>query len=41
MEYYLAGKYIDILKFEDKWIELEKIILSELTRTQIDKHDMF
>ena len=41
MEYYLAGKYIDILKFGDKWIELEKIILSELTRTQIDKHDMF
>ena len=41
MEYYSARKYNDILQFGGKWIELEKIILSELTWTQIDKHDMF
>ena len=31
----------DIMKFADKWIELEKIILSEVTQTQKEKHGMY
>ena len=34
-------KNSDILKFEDKFIELETIILSEVTQTQEDKHGMY
>ena len=40
MEYYTAVKNNDIRKFEDKWMELEKIILNEVTQTQKDKHGM-
>ena len=36
MEYYSAIKNEDILSFADKWMELENIILSELTQTQKD-----
>lgn len=36
MEYHSAVKNNDILKFKDKWMELEEIILSEVT--QKDKH---
>jgi hypothetical protein len=31
MEYYSAIKNSDIMKFVGKWMELEKIILSEVT----------
>ena len=30
-----------ILKFEDKWMELEKIILNEVTQTQENTHGMY
>ena len=30
----------DILKFEGKWMDLENIILSEVTHTQKDKYHM-
>ena len=36
MEYYSAIKNEDILSFAGKWMELENIILSEVT--QIQKH---
>ena len=32
MEYYTAIKSEDTLTFEGKWMELENIILSEVTR---------
>ena len=41
MKYYSAVKNNDIIKFTGKCIELEKIILSEVTHTQKDKHDMY
>jgi hypothetical protein len=41
MEYYSAIKNEDILTFSGKWIELENIILSELTQTQKDMHGMY
>ena len=34
MEYYTAEKNNDILNFGGKWMELENIILSEVTKTQ-------
>jgi hypothetical protein len=34
MEYYSAPKNEDILSFACKWMELENIILSEVTQTQ-------
>ena len=36
MEYYLAIKNEDILSFAGKWLELENVILSEVTQTQKD-----
>ena len=41
MEYYSAIKNNDIMKFAGKWMELEKIILSEVTQTQKDTHSMY
>ena len=41
MEYYLANKNEDILSFAGKWMELENIILSEVTQTQKDMHGMY
>jgi hypothetical protein len=41
MEYYSAIKNEDILSFEDKWMELEDIILSEVTQTQRDMYGMY
>ena len=38
MEYYTAIKNKDILSFARKWMELENIILSEITQTQNNKH---
>ena len=40
MEYYTA-KNNDILKFAGKWMEIETIILSEVTQTQKDKYHMY
>ena len=40
MEYYTAEKN-DILKFAGKWMDLENIILSEVTKTQKDKYNMY
>ena len=34
MEYYLAITNEDILSFPGKWMELENVILSEVTQTQ-------
>ena len=41
MEYYSPVKSNDIVKFANKWMELEKIILSEVIQTQKDKHGMY
>jgi hypothetical protein len=41
MEYYLAIKNQNIKKLAGKWMKLEKIILSEVTQTQKDKHGMY
>jgi hypothetical protein len=41
MEYYSAIKNKDILSFAGKWMELENIILSEVTQTQKDIHGMY
>jgi hypothetical protein len=40
MEYFSAIKNEDILSFTGKWIELENIILSDVTQTQKDIHGM-
>jgi hypothetical protein len=39
MEYYSAIKNKDILTFAGKWMELENIILSEVTQMQKDMHE--
>ena len=41
MEYYTAEKNNNILKFTDKWMELENIILIKVTQTQKDKYNMY
>jgi hypothetical protein len=41
MQYYLAVKNEDMLSFAGKWMELENIILSEVTQTQKDIHYMY
>jgi hypothetical protein len=41
MEYYSAIKNEDILCFAGKWMELENIILSEVTQTQKDMHGIY
>ena len=41
MEYYSAIKNKDILSFAGKWMELEHIILSEVTQTPKDMHGMY
>ena len=40
VESYTAGKNNDILNFAGKWMELENIILSEVTQTQKDNYHM-
>ena len=37
----LSGKHSDILKYAGNCIELENIILYEVTQTQTDKHGMY
>jgi hypothetical protein len=41
LKYYSAIKSEDIMSFAGKWIELENIILSEVTQTQKDIHGMY
>jgi hypothetical protein len=41
MEYYSAIKNQDVLSFAGKWMELQNIILSEVTHTQKDVHGMY
>ena len=41
MVYYTAENNNDILKFVGKWIDLENIILSEVTKTHKDKYNVY
>jgi hypothetical protein len=41
MEFYLAMKKNEILSFASKWMELENIILSEVSQAQKTKNGMF
>jgi hypothetical protein len=41
MEFYSAMKKNEILLFSSKWMELENIILSEVTQAQKAKNGMF
>jgi hypothetical protein len=40
MEYYSAIKYNEFMKFFTKWMDLEDIILNEVTQSQKNSHDM-
>jgi hypothetical protein len=41
MGYYSALKNNEFMKFLGKWVDLEGIILSELTQSQKNSHDMY
>jgi hypothetical protein len=41
MEYYSAIKNNDFMKFTGKWMELENIILSEVTHSPRNIHGMY
>jgi hypothetical protein len=41
MEFYAAMKKNEILSFASKWMELENIILSEVSQAQKTKNHMF
>jgi hypothetical protein len=41
MEYYSAFKKNEFMKFLGKWLDLEDIILSEVTQSQKNSNDMF
>ena len=41
MEYYKAEKNNDILNFAGKWMKLESIILSEVTKIQKGNYHMY
>jgi hypothetical protein len=41
MEFYSAMKKNEILSFAGKWMELENIILSEVSQAQMTKNFMF
>ena len=41
MEYYLAIKNNEFMKFLGTWMELENVILSEVTQSQRKAHDMY
>ena len=41
MEYYSATKRNEFMKFLGKWLDLEGIILSEVTHTQRNSHNMY
>jgi hypothetical protein len=40
MEYYSAIKKNEFMKFLGKWMDLEGIILNEVTQSQKNSHDM-
>jgi hypothetical protein len=40
MEYYSAIRNNEFMKFLGKWMDLEAIILSEVTQSQKNSHDM-
>jgi hypothetical protein len=40
MEYYSAIKNNEFMKFLGKWVDLEDIILSEVTQLQKNTHDI-
>jgi hypothetical protein len=40
MEYYSAIKNKDVINFGGKWMQLENIILSEVTPSQKNMHNM-
>jgi hypothetical protein len=40
MEYYSAIKKNEFMKFLAKWMDLEGIILSEISQSQKNSHDM-
>ena len=40
-EYYLAMRKNEILSFAATWIELEGIMLSEMSQSEKDKYHMF
>jgi hypothetical protein len=40
MEYYSAIKNNEFMKFLGKWLDLEDIILSEVTQSQKNTHDI-
>jgi hypothetical protein len=40
MEYHSAIKNDEFMKFLDKWMDMEGIILSEVTQSQKSSHDM-
>jgi hypothetical protein len=41
MEYYSAIQHNEFMKFLGKWMDLEGIILSEVTQSQKNSHDMY
>jgi hypothetical protein len=41
MEYYSAIKENEFMKYLGKWMDLEDIILSEVTQSQKNSHDMY
>ena len=41
MEYYLAMRKNEILPFTTTWMELEAIMLSEISHSEKDKYRMF
>lgn len=41
MEYYLGIKKNETMKFVSKWMELETIVLSEVTQTEKEKYYLF
>jgi hypothetical protein len=41
MEYYIAIKNNEFIKFLGKWMDLEDIFLSEVTQSQKTSHDMY
>ena len=40
MEYYIADKKKELLPFEAAWMELESIMLSEISQAVTDKYHM-
>jgi hypothetical protein len=41
IEYYLAIRKNEIISFSREWMEVEIIILSEISQTEKDKYGMF